>query len=76
MPNQSIKIEMYEKGKTKPAWVEYIEDKRNEAYSIKSSIDETSVMDILTEYEDLEQADLLMAEWGFHYYFMSPYWCK
>lgn len=67
MPNQSIKIEMYEKGKTKPAWVEYIEDKENEAYSIKSSLDETSVMEILTEYEDLEQADLLMAEWGFHY---------
>lgn len=68
MPNSSIKIEILEKGKTKPAWVEFVEDKENEAYKVCTSSD-VSVTELFSdeEYDDPEQSDLLLEDFGFHY---------
>lgn len=69
MPNNSIKIELMEKGKTKPAWVEFIEDKEKEAYNVQTSMMETSVLEVMgiDECIDLEQSEFLFEEFGFHY---------
>ena len=66
MPNSSIKIEILEKGKTKPAWVEFVEDKENEAYKVCTSSDDISVTELLLggEYDDPEQSDLLLEDFG------------
>lgn len=69
MPNDSIRIEIIEKNKTKPAWIEFIEDKEKEAYNIRTSMDETFVFEIMEMDEciDPEQTDFLVDEFGFHY---------
>lgn len=69
MSNYSIKIEILEKGKTKPAWVEFVEDKENEAYKVCTSSDDISVTELLLdgECDDPEQSDLLLEDFGFHY---------
>ena len=69
MSNSSIKIEILEKGKTKPAWVEFVEDKENEAYKVCTSSDDISVTELLLdgECDDPEQSDLLLEDFGFHY---------
>lgn len=69
MPNDSIRIEIIEKNKTKPAWIEFIEDKEKEAYNIRTSMDETFVFEIMETDEciDPEQTDFLVDEFGFHY---------
>lgn len=69
MPNDSIRIEIVEKNKTKPAWIEFIEDKEKEAYNIRTSMDETFVFEIMEMDEciDPEQTDFLVDEFGFHY---------
>lgn len=40
MPNAKIRIELYDKNKTIPDWIEFIEDKENDTYDIKKCIDE------------------------------------
>ncbi len=71
MPNQSIKIEMYENEKKKPAWIEFVEDKEHENYDVKTS--ENNCIPIIDEigYDlgdlDPEEANLIMDNYGFHY---------
>lgn len=69
MPNDSIRIEIIKKNKTKPAWIEFIEDKEKEAYNIRTSMDETSVLEIMEMDECIEpeQTDFWVDEFGFHY---------
>lgn len=69
MPNNSIRIEVLEKNKMQPAWIEFIEDKEKEAYNIKTSIGEMPVVDIVVfdENIDSEQSKYLFEEFGFHY---------
>lgn len=69
MPNDSIRIEVLEKNKTKPAWIEFVEDKEKETYNIKTSNDEEAIFDIIScgEYADPQQSEYLFEEGGFHY---------
>ena len=69
MPNDSIRIEVLEKNKTKPAWREFVEDKEKETYNIKTSNDEEAIFDIIScgEYADPQQSEYLFEEGGFHY---------
>ena len=69
MPNNSIRIEILEKNKTKPAWIEFIEDKEKESYNMRASMYEISPFDILNdeEVDDPEQTKFLYDEYGFHY---------
>ena len=65
----SIRIEVLEKNKTKPAWIEFVEDKEKETYNIKTSNDEEAIFDIIScgEYADPQQSEYLFEEGGFHY---------
>lgn len=70
MPNSPIRIEMLEKNKTKKVWIEFVEDKEKEAYSIRTSWDEFSILDVMGMADgviDPEQSDFLFEEFGFHY---------
>lgn len=69
MSNSPIRIEILEKGKRKPAWIEFDEDKENETYNIHTSLEELTVADVMMdeEHEDIEQSILIMEEYGFHY---------
>lgn len=69
MSNSPIRIEILEKGKRKPAWIEFDEDKENETYNIHTSLEELTVADVMMdeEHEDIEQSTLIMEEYGFHY---------
>lgn len=69
MPNNSIRIEVLEKNKTKPAWIEFSEDKEKEAYNVKTSIEDESKLEFLDidEQIDPEQSEYLFEEFGFHY---------
>ena len=69
MSNSPIRIEILEKGKRKPAWIEFDEDKENETYNIHTSLEELTVADVMMdeEHEDIEQSALIMEEYGFHY---------
>lgn len=69
MSNSPIRIEILEKGKRKPAWIEFDEDKENETYNIHTSLEELTVADVMMdeEHEDIEQSTLTMEEYGFHY---------
>lgn len=69
MSNSPIRIEILEKGKRKPAWIEFDEDKENETYNIHTSLEELTVADVMMdeEHEDIEQSTLIMEEDGFHY---------
>lgn len=53
MSNQPIRIEILDNKKTKSAWIEFNEDKENEAYNVRTSFDDTS--------------QLLSEKNGFHY---------
>ena len=69
MPNNSIRIEIFEKNKKKPVWIEFTEDEEKESYSIKTSMGEESVLAVMENdgYTDSEQSDYLFEEFGFHY---------
>lgn len=69
MPNNAIKIEIWDKNTTKPAWIEFTEDKEKESYSIKTSMDEIYAYDDyeFENYYDSEQTYYLDSEDGFHY---------
>lgn len=69
MPNNSIRIEILEKNKMKPAWIEFVENKEKEAYSVQTSMGETSVLEVMgiDEHIDSEQSEYLFEEFGFHY---------
>lgn len=68
MPNNSIRIEVLEKDKTKPAWIEFSEDKENEKCNVRSYYDDMSPLEVFDdEYTDLEQSELPLGEIGFHY---------
>lgn len=69
MPNNSIRVEIIEKNKTKPAWIEFIEDEDKETYNIRTSLDEITVFEVMgmDESIDPEQTDFLFDEFGFHY---------
>lgn len=71
MPGQSIRIEMWEKGKSKPAWIEFLENKDNENYFIKTNedLDANSLEGLLEllDEEDMEQSNLIMEDLDFHY---------
>lgn len=67
MPGRQIKIEMLEKGKKKPAWIEFEEDKENEAYMVKTYLDELALTDSLSEYGDSEQSEFFSEASAFHY---------
>lgn len=69
MPNNSIKIELMEKGKTKPAWVEFVEDEEKDAYNVQTSMPEVPIADFFGFDKDIdpEQSELLYEEKGFHY---------
>ena len=69
MPNCSIKIEVLEKDKSKPAWIEFIEGKENESYRVKTFDEDDIMYDILNgdDFYDDEQSELPLAEAGFHY---------
>ena len=64
MSNSPIRIEILEKGKRKPAWIEFDEDKENETYNIHTSLEELTVADVMMdeEHEDIEQSTLIMEE--------------
>lgn len=70
MPNQSIKIEVWNNEKKKPAWIEFKEDKENESYEIITSQDKMNmeILDVLdfSNY-DSEQSSLLTGDYDFHY---------
>ena len=66
MPGESIRIEKYDVGKAKPAWMEFKEDKLNESYKIDSSNDITALLEDDYIYND-DEADFLIEEVGFHY---------
>ena len=53
-PSSSIKIEILDKKKEKPAWIEFIEDKEKESYTKLTSLDETSVIDVALFAEDID----------------------
>ena len=71
MPNEKIRIELYEKNKTKPDWIEFIEDKENDSYNINSCIENynlKSLKNIMGKDNDLEeQAVCKFDDSNFHY---------
>ena len=71
MPNEKIRIELYEKNKTKPDWIEFIEDKENDSYNINSCIENynlKSLKNLMGKDNDLEeQAVCKFDDSNFHY---------
>ena len=71
MPNEKIRIELYEKNKTKPDWSEFIEDKENDSYNINSCIENynlKSLKNLMGKDNDLEeQAVCKFDDSNFHY---------
>ena len=68
MPNSSIRIELCEYNKTKPAWIEFVEDKEKEAYNVRTFMDEMDDMDVIFgDYFDDEQSLFSPEVMGFHY---------
>lgn len=67
MSNHSIKIEVLEKDKTKPAWIEFSEDKENGRYNVRSYTDNMPILEMLDDELDPEQSELPLGEIGFHY---------
>lgn len=68
MPNSSIRIELLEKNKRKPAWIEFTEDKEREACWIQTSMDKMSILDAMDMFDDdIEESEYLFGELGFHY---------
>lgn len=71
MPNEKIRIELYEKNKTKPDWIEFIEDKENDSYNINSCIENynlKSLKNLMRKDNDLEeQAVCKFDDSNFHY---------
>ncbi len=71
MPNEKIRIELYEKNKTKPDWIEFVEDKENDSYNINSCIENynlKSMKNLMGKDNDLEeQAVCKFDDSNFHY---------
>lgn len=71
MPNEKIRIELYEKNKTKPDWIEFVEDKENDSYNINSCIENynlKSLKNLMGKNNDLEeQAVCKFDDSNFHY---------
>lgn len=68
MPNHPIRIEVFQQNKTKPAWIEFSEDKENEKCNVRSYLNEMSVLEVFSDEDtDLEQSKLPLDELGFHY---------
>lgn len=71
MPNYPIKIEIWEKNKTKPAWIEFSEDKEKDSYNIKRIWDSMSVKEVIYNLRmdngDSEQSEFYWEEYDFHY---------
>lgn len=69
MPKESIRIEIWETGREKPAWIEFEEDKEGDSYKINSYHTEDGVFDIFEDdmYFDEEQACGLIDGIGFYY---------
>ena len=70
MPNESIKIEVMEKNKTKPAWIKFVENKETESYDVHTSMDDDIILQmVFNNMEDIDsdQTEFLYSEFGFHY---------
>lgn len=71
MPNEKIRIELYEKNKTKPDWIEFVEDKENDSYNINSCIENynlKSLKNLMGKDNDLEeQVVCKFDDSNFHY---------
>lgn len=66
MPNNSIRIEMLEKGKLKPEWIEFEEDKEKMAYSVKvPNVEQSSISDAVGREQ--KKSQYLSEKFGFHY---------
>lgn len=69
MPDESIKIEFWEKGKEESAWIEFIEKKENDNYEVITSINEEIEDDILygDSLVDENKSSHFSYDLGFHY---------
>ena len=69
MPNAPIKIEIKDRNKKKLDWIEFIEDKEKETYNINSSLNNSSIIEIMDfmNGSDHEQKDYLADNGEFHY---------
>lgn len=71
MPNEKIRIELYEKNKTKPDWIEFIEDKENDSYDINSCIENYNLKSfeyLMGKDNDLEEQSVYeFDDSNFHY---------
>lgn len=68
MGSEAIKIELWEKGKENPAWIECKEDKGKDGYTIQSSLKDEVLLEIAgLESLDEKQSIGIMESYGLHY---------
>lgn len=68
MSSETIKIEVWEKGKEKAAWIEFAEDKKRDTYKVYASEPEKDILNYAnTEDYVKEQSVFLSENSQFHY---------
>ncbi len=69
MPNNKIRIELYENNKIKPDWIEFIENKENDSYIVKNGIKDYEIFKIekIMGREKGDQACYNFDDDNFHY---------
>ena len=68
VPNDSMRIEITEKGKKIPSWMEFSEDKEKQECIIKTSIDKDIILDCEgSNMNEAEVSELPIEDVGFYY---------